>query len=253
MPRFSMRCASDCPSGPPLCRLRTTSPMSRTPASSIRWRKWLYSPRSASGSSRSTAAWAARGIVAKRMRRGSAAVLSAPSTWMSDLPSRWAASSGASGRASPSRTKSALGSRTTMRSPVPSRSCSRMTPSAKVLPEPLWPHRNVCRPKPSARSRAATSAPDGLHVPMGNLALLECCRASSCPRRGRVHRCRLEGPATTRFGTPSASSSPMSDANSPARSRQAAPGPARGTRRCRRPEARRGHRAAASSPGRGRR
>ncbi len=29
-----------------------------------------------------------------------------------------------------------------------------MTPSAYVLPEPLWPHRNVCRPKPWARSRA---------------------------------------------------------------------------------------------------
>ena len=42
-----------------------------------------------------------------------------------------------------------------------------MTPSAYVLPDPLWPQRNVCRPKPCARSRAATSTPPELQVPIG--------------------------------------------------------------------------------------
>ena len=75
-----MRWASDRPSAPPSQQVPHDLADLLRSGSSIMCRKWLYSPRSASGSSRSTAAWAWRGIVANRIRSGSAPVASAPST-----------------------------------------------------------------------------------------------------------------------------------------------------------------------------
>ena len=54
------------------------------------------------------------------------------------------------------RTKSELGSSTTIRSPVSISSRSRTTPSEYVLPDPDWPQRNVWRSKPPASSPHGT-------------------------------------------------------------------------------------------------
>ena len=56
-------------------------------------------------------------------------------------------------RASAIRAKSEFGSSTTIRRSVSSISCSSISPSEYVLPDPDCPHRNVWRPKPAA-SRA---------------------------------------------------------------------------------------------------
>ncbi|GMA23960.1 hypothetical protein GCM10025864_17190 [Luteimicrobium album] len=66
----------------------------------------------------------------------------------------------------PSRTKSALGSRTSIGSRVPTSSRSRTTPSAYVLPEPLCPHQNVCRLNREARSVALLPPAVSARVPM---------------------------------------------------------------------------------------
>ena len=51
-----------------------------------------------------------------------------------------------------------------------SRICSRATPSAYVLPEPLWPHQNVCRfsrlgISPTGTSVSSASVPIGSEAP----------------------------------------------------------------------------------------
>ena len=203
-----MRCANASPWGPPWRMSATTRSTSCGPESAIRCRKWLYSPRSTSGSSCRTAAWACVGIVANRIRNGSADLESAPSTRMPAAARRCPASAGASGRGWPSRTKSALGSSTTMRRSVPSRSCSRMTPRAYVLPDPLWPHRNVCREKPWARNLAATSTSAERQVPTGSAAPRACCSDSRSPVEAASTGAAAKGCRGTGPSPPSGRSSP---------------------------------------------
>ena len=119
----------------------------RTASKSLpkRRRSALYSARSTTGSRRSTAALARerqlgeahpqRGllVVADAGRRRRARAGPRPGPGVARRPAR------------ASRTKSLLGSKTTMGSRVVRRMRSSSTPRAYVLPEPLWPHQKVCR------------------------------------------------------------------------------------------------------------
>ncbi len=104
-----------------------------------------YSSRSAIGSRRSTAACSVASKSRKRTCRRSLAVVSraAAPRLRPRRRTRSRTVSGASSRSSPSLTKSEFGSRITTRSDVSTSSRSRIVPSAYVLPDPDWPHRNV--------------------------------------------------------------------------------------------------------------
>ena len=75
-----------------------------------------------------------------------------------------------------------------------------MTPRAYVFPDPLWPHRNVCREKPWARNRAATSTSAERQVPTGSAAFRDCCSDSRSPAEAAstgaaANGCRGTGPS----------------------------------------------------------
>ena len=118
-------------------RCPTMSGVSTASRSSMRPSRALYSARSTTGSSRSTAALA-RGVISlKSTCRGDCLVARAQHD---DFPipecrSRMPGQPPRSSRRD--RTKSLLGSKTTIGSRVVSRMRSRSTPSAYVLPEPL--------------------------------------------------------------------------------------------------------------------
>ena len=128
--------------------------------------KALYSSWSRTGSSCSVAAWAWRVIVRNRIRSGSSPSVRVELLRSTRTPRsaiRRASASATPGTVEPRWTKSAFGSKTAIRRSVCSRSRSRSTPSAYVLPDPLWPQRKVCRLNPPARRLA--SAPDVARAP----------------------------------------------------------------------------------------
>src|SRR6478609_5017711 len=156
-------------------------------SASKRRRRALYSARSTTGSSRRTAALARAVSSVKRTRSGDSGSSGRRTTTSRSCSAR-AWSEPGSTACSCSRTKSLLGSKTTMGSRVVTRMRSRSTPRAYVLPEPLWPHQKVCR-----LSRLGTRATPTESWP----ASWPRCSSGSLPDRrrwtasGRVRRPRL--------------------------------------------------------------
>ena len=213
-PRLLARSAEPCASGG---RSRSAPPASAGRSAASIAASAAYSSRSAIGSSRSSAAWAAglelgevqpqprspapRGVDRDAARRLDGSVRRPPAS--------------APARTSPRRTKSEFGSRITMRRSVSISSRSSITPSEYVLPEPDWPHRNVCRSKPPASSAQRHAGGER------QLADVSCARAGSralqpgadlvrrpggSARRGTARRCppHMPSPRACRILTSSA-------------------------------------------------
>jgi len=152
----------------------------------------------------------------KRIRRASR-----PSPGLSTRISRsvnaFRSFASAPGRLSPSRTKSPLGSKMTTGSRVCMRICSRATPSANVLPDPLCPHQKVCR-----LSRFGTTPPRRRARRPSNPAPGQP-RSRDSNRKGPADRCERPSPCGT-AGSTSPPASPAASTRSPPRRRS--PGPA---------------------------
>ncbi len=69
---------------------------------------------------------------------------------------------------------------TIMRSDVSTSSRSKITPSEKVLPEPDWPQRNVCRSNPFASRLVRTEGPPNGDQPMSSEAVAPRLRSRNC-------------------------------------------------------------------------
>ena len=120
MPRFSMRWARPRPSGRPGASGQHARPPPLGPVCAIMCRKWLYSPRSRAGPAAAPRPGAAG--ASSRTAAATARALGASPRRQHPDPDRRSrcASSAARPAGSPSRTKSAFGSSTTIRRSVPS-------------------------------------------------------------------------------------------------------------------------------------
>ena len=118
-----------------------------------------YSSRSAIGSSRSTAACSSASQSVNRTCSRSLPVSALRRTTSPAAASRYlsATAESAPSRTSPSRTKSELGSSTTIRRFVSRIRRSRTVPRAYVLPDPDWPQKKVCLSNPLASSETRNS------------------------------------------------------------------------------------------------